>query len=271
MRLQVLICTIGAEGIARVLNAVHPRVEGVGYLVSWQQPDGDIPVPQELAERQDFQVFIHRSRGISRNRNFAISCASAPLCLMGDDDVDYSADGLQGIMTEFDACPEADIIAARYTCFDRYVKPYPQRLTDFSNAPKGYYVTAFEIAFRRNAVSGHVRFNENISIGTPVLRCGEEDVFICDARRAGLRVFVSPVTIGSHDHPTTGERDAGEEYFAMTHGAVMSHLHPLSWPARLLVHALRERRAGRWAFFPYMRACLAGIRYARRNNVFAAK
>lgn len=82
MRLQVLICTIGAEGIARVLKAVHPRVEGVGYLVSWQQPDGDIPVPQELAERQDFQVFIHRSHGISRNRNFAISCASAPLCLM---------------------------------------------------------------------------------------------------------------------------------------------------------------------------------------------
>ena len=69
VKLQVLICTIGAEGIGRVVESSHPIVEGVEYLVSWQLPDGDMDVPEALAVRDDVKVCKVNSRGICRNRN----------------------------------------------------------------------------------------------------------------------------------------------------------------------------------------------------------
>ncbi len=49
VRLQVLICTYGEAGIKRVIGCDHQPCEGVEYLVSWQQPDTDLPVPRELS------------------------------------------------------------------------------------------------------------------------------------------------------------------------------------------------------------------------------
>lgn len=54
-RLQVLVCTLGAEGIRRVCASSHPEVDGVRYLVSWQQPDGHVDVPEEIKKRNDFE------------------------------------------------------------------------------------------------------------------------------------------------------------------------------------------------------------------------
>ena len=69
VKLQVLICTIGAEGIGRVVDSSHPEVEGVEYLVSWQLPDGDMDVPEALVVRDDVKVCKVNNRGICRNRN----------------------------------------------------------------------------------------------------------------------------------------------------------------------------------------------------------
>lgn len=267
-QLEVLICTIGAEGIARVAASVHPRIAGVGYLVCWQQPDGPLPLPPELASREDFRIVTAPGeRGISRNRNRAIGSASADWCLMGDDDINYSESGLTELLHLVKSNPAADIITLRYTREKRFIKPYPETPVSLNDVPKGYYVTAFEIAFRRESIAGRVRFNEKISLGTPVLRCGEEDVFIHDARKAGLNLCFHPVTIGAHDHPTTAERDGREDYFVMTHGAVIGYIHPRTKWLRLTVHAWRER--AEWPFFRYLKLCAKGIRYARKEKIFS--
>ena len=272
IELQVLLCTFGEEGMERVVKSCHPEVEGVEYVVLWQQPDSELPVPECLAARSDFKVYTDSSRGVSRNRNRAIEAATAPLALMGDDDVDYDADGLRLLLECARTLPDADILLCRYTQDNSFIKPYPAAPVPFREAPKGYYVTAFEIAFRPQAVQkAGIWFNENISIGTPVLRCGEENVFIRDAEVAHLKMMVIPVTIGAHDHPTTTDRDSREPYFVMTQGAIMTHVHPHTWPARLLVHAWRQQKRGYWNFFQYLRHCMAGIAYARRNHVFDSR
>ena len=66
VKLQVLICTIGAEGIGRVVESSRPEVEGVEYIVSWQLPDGDMDVPEALAVRDDIKVCKVNNRGGSR-------------------------------------------------------------------------------------------------------------------------------------------------------------------------------------------------------------
>ena len=77
IKLQVLICTLGEAGIQRVAKGEHPHVPGVEYLVSWQLPDGDVAIPDELS-RPDFKIIKNTTRGLSRNRNLSIAAATAP-------------------------------------------------------------------------------------------------------------------------------------------------------------------------------------------------
>lgn len=267
VKLQVLICTIGAEGIRRVVESSHPEVEGVEYLVSWQLPDGDMDVPEALVVRDDVKVCKVNSRGICRNRNNAVRCATAPLCLMSDDDVCYKEEELRSLIYAFEQYPDADIITVRHHS-DNYPKAYPDQSFDLVNAPKGYYVTCFEIAFRLSAVKGVVKFNENISIGTPVLRCGEEDVFIHDAKKAGLKARFVPIVVGTHNHPTTAGRDAEEPYFWMTKGAVFSYIHRFTWLPRIVVNVWRASRKSEKSFGFYFMNALRGVKYAKENKVF---
>lgn len=261
--LQVAVCTYGADGIARVARAAHPRVEGVEYLVCWQT-DGSDEIPPALAGRDDFRILRHDTRGISRNRNFALEHATAPVLIMGDDDVDYTADDLRAVMDCMKAYPEIVVATGRYTCEGKYVKPYPHSVTNPRHAPKGWYVSAIEIVCRpKELLRRGVRFNERISIGTPVLRCGEEDVFLTDALRKGVPTAIIPVRIGSHDAPGTGRRDRDEEYFIMTRGACLYHRYPKSWIPRALVRALRTPDPLR-----HLRLMLKGRSYARKNRIF---
>lgn len=262
--LQVMICTLGDEGMQRVARARHPRVRGVEYVVCWQTDDPGT-IPPELAARDDFRILPHDSRGISRNRNFALTHASAPLMVMGDDDVDYSASDLEALIAFMDANPQVILGLGRYTCRGEYVKPYPDSPTDPRHAPKGWYVSAIEIVCRPAALLRRgVRFNERISIGTPVLRCGEEDVFLTDAMRAGVPTAIIPVRIGAHDAPGTGRRDKDADYFIMTKGACLWHRHRHTWLPRLCVQALRSWRSGA-SPLRHLRLSLKGISYARRH------
>ena len=95
IKLEVLISTLGRDGIERVAKMVLPRVDGVRYLVSWQKPDGDIP--QSLV-RPDMSVYRTSSMGISSNRNDAFDASTARLLLIADDDLIYTEEGLQSVI-----------------------------------------------------------------------------------------------------------------------------------------------------------------------------
>lgn len=259
--LEVLICTIGAEGIRRVAASQRPEIPGVLYLVCWQLPDGDLPVPDELRNRHDTIVIKSASRGISVNRNRALSGCGGEYCLMSDDDVDYSEEGLRELIRFFDRNPQTDIAAVRYTSGGRFVKRYPERVTPLGRMPRGWYISAIEIAFRTDTVKNRVRFNERISIGTEPIICGEEDIFLEDARRAGLTMDFFPVTIGAHDRPSTSDRLAADPRFIFVHGAVMTYTHRRIWPLRLFWHALRSRRLS------YFGPAFRGARYALKTKI----
>lgn len=238
--LQVLICTFGEEGIKRIVSANHPQVEGVEYLVSWQLPDGDVDIPEKLSTRSDFKIIKSSTRGLSRNRNIALREASAPLCLIADDDVLYTSDQIKMVMDSFTSNPTADLITFQYESKGD-MKHYPSTSFLLSNPPKGYYVTSFEIAFRREKIiEAGIRFNERFGIGAEFM-AGEEEIFIHEALNKGLTGIFIPEVIATHDHPTTGIRHANNPDFIRTKGAVFTHTHPKTWPLRMIAHALRER------------------------------
>lgn len=270
VKLQVLICTIGVNGIKRVLESIYPVMDDVEYLVSWQQPDDDLPIPEELAQRSDIKVYISKNKGVCKNRNHAIACATAPICLMTDDDVNYTAEELMSLIEAFEQNPQADIITVKCNSIFR-TKKYPDVSFNLSKSVKGYYVSCIEIAFRLSSVKNRVYFNENISIGTPVLRCGEEDVFIYDCKCLGFNMIFVPIVVGTHNNASTGTRDLCEPYFWMTKGAVFSYIYKYSWLPRIIVNAWRVARERDVSMFFLIKNAIMGVGYARKNKVFPTK
>lgn len=266
--LQVMICTYGADGIARVAESMHPTIPGIEYLVSWQT-DGNTSLPHSL-ERSDFKVFTSTSKGLSANRNHALGKATAPLLLISDDDVEYTKDNLLTIIKAFERNPDADILTFKYDTKNCH-KTYPERSISLTTPPKGYFISSIEIAFRRDSIQGNIWFNENFGIGA-VFPSGEEEVFIKDCMAKGLTGRFIPQTIARHDGDTTTQRIAKLPILPQTKGAVFLHTHPADWMPRMVVHSIRETRL--WingkglSPFEYIRNWLIGTTKARRLNVF---
>lgn len=261
--MQVLICTFGADGIWRIADAGHPQVSGVEYLVSWQLPDGDAPIPPAL-HRPDFRIVKTDSQGLSRNRNNALWAATAPLCLISDDDVSYTADELETVIRSFKSHPEADIITFKYRS-DTEHKFYPDSSFDLNAPVKGYFASSIEITFRRERViESSILFNEDFGIGG-VFMAGEEDLFLHGLLRKGLKGIYIPEVIAYHPAQSTGEAQADNPDYIRTKGAVFIHLHPHSWPLRMLAHAARHKSSGisRWQ---YIKQWLKGAREANIIN-----
>ena len=233
--LQVLISTFGKNGIERVVKADHPQVPGVEYLVSWQLPDGDEAIPNKLL-RPDFKIVKTASRGISRNRNNALKEATAPLCLISDDDVTYTVERLRAIINSFSRNPEADIITFKYHS-ERKNKIYPPEEFSLDNPPKGYFVSSIEIAFRREAVAKTgILFNENYGIGGEFMAY-EELIFIKDLLHAGLSGIFLPITIAEHPELPSGQSNTNNPDFIKATGAAYIHLYKYTWPLRMIKRA----------------------------------
>lgn len=269
IQLQVLICTFGRDGIERVASGKHPEVAGVQYLVSWQASDG-IDVPEALL-RHDFTIHCTDTTGLSKNRNNALAHADAPLLLISDDDVDYTAEGLTGIINSFEANLDAGLLVFRFDC-NKGNKSYPDYSFSLSRPPKGYYTTSIEIALRRDSLANHnIWFNENFGIGA-TFPSGEEDILVKDCLEAGLTGLFIPKTIARHDADTTSHKNRSLPSRPQTRGAIFLHLHPKSWPLRMIVHAFREMRLWRKGEVPSpLSFCLnwiKGVRMAKRLRVF---
>lgn len=270
IELQVMICTYGEDGIRRVAQSGHPAVPGVEYLVSWQTA-GSVDIPVAL-QRPDFRIVMTDTKGLSVNRNNALANATAPLLLLSDDDADYSEEGLVSVIKAFGEYPDSDVLTFKYASAN-HEKDYPSHGFSLDRAPRGYFVSSLEIAFRRESVQGKIWFNEFFGIGA-MFPSGEEDVFLRDCMLAGLKGRFVPAVVARHDGSTTSDRNKKSVSMPQTKGASFIHIHPFSWPLRMLTHTLRQFRPWRegTGLSPVSYACnwLKGAMTARKNKVFGA-
>lgn len=259
MTLDVLISTIYREGIECVAAMELPHVEGVRYVVSWQMSEGDVP-PALL--RDDVTVAQLDGRGISRNRNHAMSLATADLCLVADDDLRYTAAQLRSVIDTFERNPGVELAAFRYSGPDN--RHYPESEADLSiRCPKGYSPVCFELAFRRE-VGDRVSFNELAGPGDHPLQAGEDDFFLLQAQRRGVRCRFFPVTITHHAGLTTGCRPMSAGVLK-AQGAFIAVRYGLSGPSRTVLFALRASRSGKASFLTALHHVGLGYVYGLRH------
>lgn len=215
--LDILICTIDS-GISKVPAMLLPQQEGTRYIVSMQctSEDSNAFIPDGLLSRTDVTVVTLEGRGLSRNRNNAIAHSAADICLLADDDNRYTAARISALREAWRDNPDADILTFQAETYDGApLHAYP--------AP---YICSVEISFRRSSVMEHgIRFDERFGLGSPLLKAGEEDVFMSDAVRAGLNVKYIPKVIVATDATTTANGFLTDSKLQLTKGAVFCHVY----------------------------------------------
>ncbi len=264
-RLEILVSTHGENGLKRCAANTWPRVDGASYLISCQYADSQPPIPAELTDRDDVKVVFTTSRGLSANRNNGLLAARADYVLIADNDTDFYADALCQIIETFDADPALDITTMRYEDANhRPKKAYPPDGHDISKHFYGYYVSSIEIALRRSSiVDAGLRFSELAGLGAPRLNQGEEQIFIMNALRRGLRGRHIARVVACHRDDSTGRRDFSPAALRSRGVLAIKERNLMGWAA-ITVRAWKLRH--QVPFFKALRYMTSGGFYYLRHR-----
>ncbi|MCD7907283.1 MAG: glycosyltransferase family 2 protein [Clostridium sp.] len=141
---------------------------------------------------QTIRRFNTNDRGLSRSRNTALEHAVGDICLICDDDEIFTDHYETIICQAFERLPGADIIA-----FDLVNKV--TRLTPWIQWVgwlKSLKLASYQLALKRSTIlASGVRFDPLMGSGTGN-GAGEENKFLLDCLRKGLRIYYVPQVIG---------------------------------------------------------------------------
>lgn len=188
MRLEVLISTMH-----QCDHSVLDRMRVDSDAVVINQCDHE---SQENFEYKGHKIYWINStqRGLSKSRNMALQAATADICVVSDDDMEYRDGYADMIRSAFAAKPEVDMFRFQVRGIERIYKSYAKKpgKVNYLNSMK---TSSVEMAFRRNAViQKNLRFDEMIGAGTKFLM-GEENAFLYDCLRKKLQIYYLPQII----------------------------------------------------------------------------
>ena len=223
LTIQFLISTLG-ERIAQAAKVLLPPVEGVSYVVVWQRHGiGSDALPAELKEREDVSIVEDNGKGLARSRNIALENATADLLVITDDDNRYDTAAIELIRNAFEKHPTAGLIQFQaLTMEGKPLRNYPAFPYTYETRPRGTYFCSVELVMRRKA--NLPRFDERFGLGAE-LGCGEEEVFVHEAVKRGVKMIYVPQPLVRTDGATTGGRFLTDAAVQRAKGAVLCILH----------------------------------------------
>ena len=223
LTIQFLISTLG-ERIAQAAKVLLPPMEGVSYVVVWQR-NGIISdaLPAELKEREDVSIVEDNGKGLARSRNIALENATADLLVITDDDNRYDTAAIELIRNAFEKHPTAGLIQFQALSMEgKPLRNYPAFPYTYETRPRGTYFCSVELVMRRKA--NLPRFDERFGLGAE-LGCGEEEVFVHEAVKRGVKMIYVPQPLVRTDGATTGGRFLTDAAVQRAKGAVLCILH----------------------------------------------
>lgn len=140
---------------------------------------------------QHIRMMSTVERGLSRSRNMAISNSNADICLLSDDDEIFAENYEQIIIQSFQKLSDADIIAFDLGNKVTRLKPDTCRI-GYLNSLR---LCSCQLAFRREKiVKNKLSFDVYMGSGSGN-GCGEENKFLLDCLKAGLKIYYVPIQI----------------------------------------------------------------------------
>ena len=129
-----------------------------------------------------------------------------------------------------------------------------------------YAISTIEMIAKRESIQGKVRFDERFGLGTKFLTCGEEEIWMHDALKAGLKInyfpkkIIETSTLLKKSHIYV---DAGVQ---RSRGAITYYIYGKKAWWHCFSFALKSARNGMCHFIPMFKHLAEGIRYMQRTK-----
>ena len=192
----------------------------------------------------------------------AIDHSDDDIILIADDDLNYTAPGLETVLNTFRDNPDLDFATFRHTGGDN--KQYPEGQELKQKLPKGYYLTSFELAIRRSSLPSDLRFSPSMGIGAPVFGAGEENLLLLRMIRKGMKGRFVPQVVVEHPGLSTGVREATPAVLRAQGAWIRLYNGILRGAPRIIIDAAR-RKSGYLRALYYMT-----IGFVIANRYFSA-
>lgn len=196
-------------------------------------------------------------KGLSKSRNRAMAAATADICVIADDDVEWVYGAEEVIKEIFSHHQNVDIITFMAKNLDGSDMSKYRRYEFLHNKFSISRVTSFEIAFRRDRVKEKgLVFDERFGLGS-IFISGEENIFLYDSILSGLKILFVPETLVMHPGPTSGGRFE-DQRLAESKGALIRRMYG-NWSIILLfVFAIKKTFQARVSFAHLCKNMLRG-------------
>lgn len=204
------------------------------------------------------KMITTQTRGVGVNRNLALTYASADICLFADDDVKYVGNMKELVVNEFEAHPDADVIIFNLETNSserrqkQYHKTRPHRFYE-----KKPWAT-FRIAVRLSSVKKSNIWFTTLFGGGCVFPSGEDSMWLLDAKKKGLKFYVSKEKIGTVDFSVSTWYTGADERFYYGKGAFYKCNHPRMLYVWMIYFAVRTGKSTALSFKQRIKWMIAG-------------
>lgn len=170
-----------------------------GNILVINQCDKDDYIEQQVG-KGCWRMISSVQRGLSKSRNLAILNAKGDICKLCDDDETLVDNYEDIIQNAYDELPDADVIIFNLNRINFKMKKSYYRIDSVRLAPKYRSYGSPMITFRLSSIKKHeIQFNEDFGSGSR-FGGGEDNLFLEDIRRAGLKIYEYPAVISTIDY-----------------------------------------------------------------------
>ncbi len=180
-----------------------------------------------------------KDRGLSKSRNLAIENAKEDICILCDNDVVY-VEGYEKIITDaYNKYSDADLIVF-------FIKRPERNAPIFDGVKRMNYLSVLkifspEISFKKSSIKD-IRFNTDFGAGSGKYIMGEENLFLYDALKRGLKIYYVPEKIAELKEVESTWFSSYDEKFFVSRGANYAAMSKLFSHILIWQFALRKRK-----------------------------
>lgn len=208
MKIEVLVATMHQKD-----HSIVERMNIQTNCVVVNQSDKESYEQFELNENS-VKFISNTERGLSRSRNTALKHASGDICIIADDDVIYYDDYARKVREAYKALPNADIIIFDVPKSDNLSQvKFGNDIMKF-NFRKAMQINSVRITFKLASIKNKgISFNNIFGTGS-IYSHGEENIFIKECWKKGLKIYYYPERIAEvNDHSSSWFNGYSREYF----------------------------------------------------------
>ena len=196
MKVQILMSTCNKKSI----QDLHLNEKNIKNCIIINQ----FAKKYEEEKHNGYTMYSYAEKGLSRSRNRLIEKATTDIGIITDDDVTFVKDYDQIIEYAYKEHPDADIITFNVKMGDKIIGSSNYKK---HNRISIMSVSSIQISFRLDSIRNkNIKFDEKFGLGS-IYKAGEENIFLNDCLKNGLKIIHIPIVINEHpDVATTGEK-----------------------------------------------------------------